>query len=153
MTACGPGVERIAEEVTQLSPTQRTALMTSDSLIGPHAIREMVRRVQDHEIDLLIGTQVMAKGHHFPMLTLVGVVDSDLRSRRRRPARRRAHLSASPAGRRPGRAGRAAPLPPTYMPEHPVLQALVSGDRASFYEREADERHEHGMPPSAGWRP
>jgi primosomal protein N' (replication factor Y) len=149
MTACGPGVERIAEEVTQLFPDQRMALMTSDSLIGPHAIREMVRRVQDHEIDLLIGTQVMAKGHHFPMLTLVGVVDSDLGlgGGDLRAAERTYQLLQQVAGRagRAERAGRV--LLQTYMPEHPVLQALISGDRASFYEREADERHEHGMPP------
>ena len=130
MTACGPGVERIAEEVTHLFPDQRTALMTSDSLIGPHAIREMVRRVQDHEIDLLIGTQVMAKGHHFPMLTLVGVVDADSGPGRRRPARRRAHLPASPAGRRPGGAGRARRprLPPD-------LHAGASGTPGAGFRR------------------
>ncbi|QQP88938.1 primosomal protein N' [Skermanella sp. TT6] len=149
LTACGPGVERIAEEVTQLFPDQRTALMTSDSLVGPHAIREMVRRVQDHEIDLLIGTQVMAKGHHFPMLTLVGVVDADLGlgGGDLRAAERTYQLLQQVAGRagraeRPGRV-----FLQTYMPEHPVLQALVSGDRDSFYEREAEERHIHAMPP------
>src|SRR3954469_18988330 len=142
MTACGLGVERIAEEVTHLFPDQRTALMTSDSLIGPHAIREMVRRVQDHEIDLLIGTQVMAKGHHFPLLTLVAVVDADLGlgGGDLRASERTYQLLSQVAGRagraeRPGRV-----LLQTYIPEHPVMEALLSGDHAGFLERESEER-------------
>src|SRR5690606_10931278 len=78
LAACGPGVERLAEEVALLFPDARVAIMASDLLTGPRATAELVRRVTDQEIDILIGTQVVAKGHHFPMLTMVGVVDADL---------------------------------------------------------------------------
>ena len=78
MTACGPGVERLAEEVGALWPEARVELMTSDTIWSPSAAADIVRRVQAHEIDILIGTQLVAKGHHFPNLTLVGVVDADL---------------------------------------------------------------------------
>ncbi|HEY6336421.1 MAG TPA: primosomal protein N', partial [Alphaproteobacteria bacterium] len=76
--ACGPGVERLAEELAGLHPEARVAIVASDTLGGPEAIAELVRQVAEHEIDVLIGTQIVAKGHHFPMLTLVGVVDADL---------------------------------------------------------------------------
>ncbi|MGH6962360.1 MAG: replication restart helicase PriA, partial [Dongiaceae bacterium] len=78
LAACGPGVERLAEEIQSLLPNARTAVMTSDTVTGPLGAAELLRRVQDHDVDLLIGTQMIAKGHHFPMLTLVGVVDADL---------------------------------------------------------------------------
>jgi primosomal protein N' (replication factor Y) len=149
LTACGPGVERIAEEAQMLFPDRRVALMTSDTLVGPNAIEDMVRRVQNHEIDLLIGTQVMAKGHHFPLLTLVGVVDADLGlgGGDLRAAERTYQLLQQVSGRagradRPGRV-----FLQTYMPEHPVMQALAACDRDTFYQREADERHIHAMPP------
>ncbi|TAN55842.1 MAG: primosomal protein N', partial [Magnetospirillum sp.] len=77
-TACGPGVERVAEEALALFPHIRMAVMTSDTCAGPHAAAEFVRQVAAHEIDLLVGTQIVAKGYHFPMLTVVGVVDADL---------------------------------------------------------------------------
>ncbi|CAO3423465.1 primosomal protein N' [Azospirillum doebereinerae] len=149
MAACGPGVERIAEEVAELFPDARAAIMASDTLFGPRAIQEMVRKIGDHELDIVIGTQVMAKGHHFPMLTLVGVVDADLglNGGDLRAAERTYQLLHQVAGRagrgeRPGRV-----MLQTFMPEHPVMQALAAGDRDGFYQLEAEMRQEAGMPP------
>jgi primosomal protein N' (replication factor Y) (superfamily II helicase) len=149
LAACGPGVERLAEEVAQLLPQARVEVMTSDTITGPRAAEELLRRMQGHEIDLLIGTQMIAKGHHFPMLTLVGVVDADLglQGGDLRAAERTYQLLHQVAGR----AGRAAHpgrvLLQTYDPSHPVLQALVAGDRDRFLRQEADDRRQAGMPP------
>ena len=149
LAACGPGVERLAEEIAALLPAARTAVMTSDTITGPLAAAELIRRVQDHEVDLLIGTQMIAKGHHFPMLTLVGVVDADLGLhggdlRATERTYQLLHQVAGRAGRadRPGRV-----LLQTYEPGHPVMQALVAGDRERFLASEADDRRSAGMPP------
>ncbi len=149
LAACGPGVERLAEEVAAAFPGLRAAIMASDTLFGPRAAAEMVRRVSAHEIDLLIGTQIMAKGHHFPLLTLVGVVDADLglSGGDLRASERTYQLLHQVAGRagRAERAGRV--LLQTYMPEHPVMAALIAGDRDAFLEREAEDRRARGLPP------
>ncbi len=149
MAACGPGVERIAEEVAELFPDARAAIMASDTLSGPRAIQEMVRKITDHELDIIIGTQVMAKGHHFPMLTLVGVVDADLglNGGDLRAAERTYQLLHQVAGRA-GRGERPGTVMlQTFMPEHPVMQALAAGDRDGFYQLEAEMRQDAGMPP------
>ena len=147
--AVGPGVERIAEEVMHLFPDARFALIASDTLGGPAAVAEMLRSVRDREVDILIGTQMVAKGHHFPMLTLVGVVDADLGlvGGDLRAAERTYQLLHQVAGRagraeHPGRV-----LLQTYDPGHKVIQALVEGDRDRFLEAEADDRRRAGMPP------
>ncbi|WP_052473326.1 primosomal protein N' [Paramagnetospirillum magnetotacticum] len=147
--ACGPGVERVAEEAALLFPNARVAVMTSDTCSGPHAAEEFVRRVSDHEIDLLVGTQIVAKGYHFPLLTLVGVVDADLGldGGDLRAGERTHQLLSQVAGRagraeRPGRV-----LLQTYQPDHPVLGALRSGQRDAFIAREAEARRDTGMPP------
>ncbi len=147
--ACGPGVERVAEEVATLFPDARVAMMTSDTLSGPQALRTVIEQVKEGAVDLLIGTQVMAKGHHFPMLTLVGVVDADLGLAGGDPrASERTfqllHQVAGRAGReeRPGRV-----MLQTYMPENAVMQALASHDRDSFLAVEADQRRQLEMPP------
>jgi primosomal protein N' (replication factor Y) len=149
LAACGPGVERLLEEVTALFPDQRTRVVSSDTLTGPAAAAEFVRAMADREIDLLIGTQVVAKGHHFPWLTLVGVVDGDLGLaggdlRATERTFQLLHQVAGRAGRaeRPGRA-----LVQTYDPEHPVMQALATGDRDRFLDTEAENRRAAGMPP------
>ena len=146
---CGPGVERVAEEVAERFPTARVAVMASDTLIGPNAVGTLVKQVQAHEIDLLIGTQIMAKGHHFPMLTLVGVVDADLglNGGDLRAAERTFQLLHQVSGRagreeRPGKV-----LLQTYDPEHPVMQALLCGERDRFLALEAEGRRNHGWPP------
>ncbi len=147
--ACGPGVERVAEEVAALFPDARLAVMASDLIHGPAQAAEMVRAVTDHEVDLVIGTQLVAKGHHFPLLTLVGVVDADLglAGGDLRASERTFQLLQQVAGRagreeRPGQV-----LVQTHMPDHPVISALVSGDRDGFLEREAEERRLRGLPP------
>ena len=149
LAACGPGVERVAEEVAELFPDARAAIMASDTLTGPHAIQEMVRRIADHELDIIIGTQVMAKGHHFPMLTLVGVVDSDLglAGGDLRAGERTFQLLHQVAGRA-GRGDRPGTVfLQTYMPEHPVMQALKAHARDGFYALEAEMRQDAAMPP------
>ncbi len=149
LAACGPGVERLLEEVAALFPDQRTRIVSSDTLTGPAAAAEFVRAMDAREIDLIIGTQVVAKGHHFPWLTLVGVVDGDLglAGGDLRAAERTFQLLHQVAGRagraeRPGRA-----LVQTYDPQHPVMQALATGDRDRFLETEAEDRRAAGMPP------
>ncbi len=149
LAACGPGVERLAEEVALLFPEQRARVVSSDTLGGPAAAAEFVRAMQAREIDLLIGTQIVAKGHHFPWLTLVGVVDGDLglAGGDLRAAERTHQLLQQVAGRagraeRPGRA-----LIQTYDPGHPVMLALASGERERFLEIEAEGRRSAGMPP------
>ena len=151
--ACGPGVERLAEEVSELFPGARTTIAASDTVAGPAAAAALVKRIEDHEVDLIIGTQIVAKGYHFPLLTLVGVVDGDLglTGGDLRAAERTYQLLYQVAGRagreqsREQRAGRV--LVQTYMPEHPVMAALTSGDRDRFLEAEARARRDAGMPP------
>jgi primosomal protein N' (replication factor Y) len=149
LVACGPGVERVAEEVAEMLPEARIEVMTSDTMAGPHAAAELVRRVEERRVDVLIGTQIMAKGHHFPLLTRVGVVDADLglAGGDLRAAERTYQLLSQVAGRagrgeRPGKV-----LLQTYMPEHPVMEALIAGDRERFLEREAENRQARGLPP------
>jgi len=149
LVPCGPGVERLQEEVAARFPAARTALMVSDLLPGPRAAAELADAMVAHRFDLLIGTQIVAKGHHFPMLTLVGVVDADLGlgGGDLRAAERTYQLLHQVGGRagreeRPGRV-----LLQTYMPEQPVMQALVAGDRDRFLEAEAEMRREAGLPP------
>jgi primosomal protein N' (replication factor Y) len=147
--ACGPGVERLAEEVAALHPTARVSILASDTLDRPQRVAEFVRAVEAREIDVLIGTQVVAKGHHFPYLTLVGVVDADLglEGGELRAAEHTYQLLAQVAGR----AGREA-LPgkvviQTTQPNHPVMQALAAGDRDGFLAAEAAIRRARGWPP------
>ncbi|MBT3307044.1 MAG: primosomal protein N', partial [Alphaproteobacteria bacterium] len=149
LAACGPGVERLAEEVKHLFPDIRTTIAASDTVTGPKAAAELVRRIEDHEVDLIIGTQIVAKGYHFPLLTLVGAIDADLglSGGDLRAAERTHQLLYQVAGRagRADRAGRV--LLQTYMPEHPVIQALQAGDRDAFMAAEADGRRAAAMPP------
>jgi primosomal protein N' (replication factor Y) len=123
--------------------------MTSDTLTGPESAANLVRAVQDREIDLLVGTQIVAKGHHFPHLTLVGVVDADLGlfGGDLRAAERTYQLLHQVAGRagraeHPGRV-----LLQTAEPDHPVMQALAAGERDRFFEAEAAAREGAGLPP------
>jgi primosomal protein N' (replication factor Y) len=147
--ACGPGVERLAEEAAARFPDARIEVMASDTLTGPGAAAAFLARMESHEIDLLIGTQVVAKGHHFPMLTVVGIVDADLglAGGDLRAAERTFQLLSQVGGRagradRPGRV-----MVQTVQPDHPVMIALASGDGAAFYEEETRQRREAGMPP------
>ncbi len=149
LTPVGPGVERITEEAAQAFPDARLLVMASDTLPGPHAAAEAARAVAEREIDLIIGTQIVAKGWHFPHLILVGVVDADLGlgGADLRAAERTVQLLHQVAGR----AGRAdfpgRVLLQTFSPEHPVMQALLRGDLAGFQEQEMAERMPGGWPP------
>ncbi|MSO64551.1 MAG: primosomal protein N' [Alphaproteobacteria bacterium] len=149
LAACGPGVERLAEEVAAAFPAARMAIMASDTLTGPTAVADLIRLIGERQIDVLIGTQIVAKGHHFPFLTLVGVVDADLgmAGGDLRAAERTYQLLSQVAGRagreqRPGQV-----FLQTYMPDHPVIQALASGDRERFIAQELAARQSQGMPP------
>ncbi len=149
LTPVGPGVERITEEAREEFPEARRLVMASDTMPGPHAAAEAARAIEAREVDLIIGTQIVAKGWHFPHLTLVGVVDADLglAGGDLRAAERTVQLLHQVAGR----AGRAeAPglvLLQTFSPEHPVMQALVAGDLAAFMAREAAQRRPGHWPP------
>ncbi|HTV88635.1 MAG TPA: primosomal protein N', partial [Stellaceae bacterium] len=149
LVPCGPGVERLKEEAAALFPAARTALMVSDLLTGPRAAAELAEAMTAHHYDVLIGTQIVAKGHHFPLLTLVGVVDADLGMaggdlRATERTYQLLHQVAGRAGReeRPGRV-----LIQTYMPQAPVMQALAKGDRDGFLAAEAAARRTAGLPP------
>jgi primosomal protein N' (replication factor Y) len=149
LVPCGPGVERLLEEVTARFPAARVALMVSDMLAGPRAAAELAQAMSERRHDVLIGTQIVAKGHHFPMLTLVGVVDADLGlvGGDLRAAERTYQLLHQVGGRagRAERKGRV--LIQTFMPDQPVMKALASGDRDRFLEAEAAARRDAGLPP------
>jgi primosomal protein N' (replication factor Y) len=145
----GPGVERITEEAAAQFPDARTLVMASDTVPGPHAAAAAARAIAAREVDLIIGTQIVAKGWHFPHLTLVGVVDADLglAGGDLRAAERTVQLLHQVAGR----AGRAeAPgrvILQTFSPEHPVMRALVGGDLRAFMAQESAARRPGAWPP------
>lgn len=149
LAAVGPGVERLAEEVTALFPDARTAVLSSDLFSSARALKEAVGDIAAGGADIIIGTQLVAKGHNFPKLTLVGVVDADLglQGSDLRAAERTFQLMRQVAGR----AGRAeAPgeaLLQTHQPDHPVIRAILNGAEEDFWSAEASARQAVGMPP------
>ncbi len=148
--AVGPGVERVAEEVGSFLPDAKTALLTSDAAENYEELQSAIRAMQEGKTDILIGTQIIAKGHHFPKLTLVGVVDADLglAGGDLRAAERTyqlLHQLAGRAGRERGMEGEV--LIQSFLPDHPVMQALLSGDRDAFMALELESRRMAGMPP------
>ncbi|WP_114951882.1 primosomal protein N' [Sphingosinicella terrae] len=149
LVACGPGVERIADEVQSLFPEARTAVVTSDTIWSPAKAAEFVARMEAGEIDIVIGTQLVTKGYHFPNLTLVGVVDADLglsggdlRAAERTFQQIQQVSGRAGRGEKPGRV-----LVQTHDPSAAVIEALVSGDTEGFYAAETEARREAGMPP------
>ena len=148
-TACGPGIERIAEEAALLFPESRQLVMASDTITGPDQAARLVQDMTERRIDILIGTQIVAKGHHFPYLTLVGVVDADLglEGGDLRAAERTWQMLSQVAGR----AGRAlhpgTVILQSWQPDHPVIRTLAAGDRAGFLATEEESRRAAGMPP------
>jgi primosomal protein N' (replication factor Y) len=149
LVACGPGVERISDEVSRLLPHARTIVATSDTLWSPEKAAEFVSRVENKAVDIIIGTQLVTKGYHFPELTLVGVIDADLglEGGDLRAAERTFQQIAQAAGR----AGRGEKPGEVYIqtrnPNHPVIAALVAGDRDAFYDAETEQRKSAGAPP------
>lgn len=149
LVSIGPGVERVEEEARHIFPDARVAVFSSDTVMDAEAARSLVATMAAGEIDILVATQAAAKGHNFPNLTLVGVVDADLslRGGDLRAGERTFQLLAQAAGRagrheKPGRA-----LLQTYSPEHAVMQALAAQDRDAFVEAEMAMRRDAGLPP------
>jgi primosomal protein N' (replication factor Y) (superfamily II helicase) len=149
MSAVGPGVERLAEEAAALFPEARMAVLSSDLFGSARALKAKIVEIAQGETDIIIGTQLVAKGHNFPRLTLVGVIDADLglQGSDLRAAERTFQLMRQVAGR----AGRVdvpgVAVMQTFQPEHPVIRAILSGDEEGFWRAEADERRATGMPP------
>jgi len=150
MAAVGPGVERLAEEVAARFPDARVAVLSSDLLGSARALKEKIAEISGGGADIIIGTQIVAKGHNFPLLTLVGVIDADLglQGSDLRAAERTFQLMRQVAGR----AGRTAERKgeawlQTHQPEHPVIRAILGGDEEAFWRAEAAERRVSGVPP------
>lgn len=150
MAAVGPGVERLAEEVAARFPEARVAVLSSDLFGSARALKEQIAAIAAGGADIIIGTQIVAKGHNFPLLTLVGVIDADLglQGSDLRAAERTFQLMRQVAGR----AGRTAERKgeawlQTHQPEHPVIRAILGGDEEAFWRAEAAERRAAGVPP------
>lgn len=147
--ACGPGVERIQEEVQNLFPQARIAVIASDLMETDTQLRETLADIKDHKYDMIIGTQIIAKGHHFPKLTCVGVVDADLGlgGGDLRAAERTFQLLHQVAGRAGREDLRGHVYLQSFVPDNKVMQALLAHERDLFYEVEAEEREAAFMPP------
>ena len=149
LVACGPGVERLGEEVNAIFPDARTIVLSSDMAGGVKRLRLELDAVAKGEADIVIGTQLVAKGHNFPLMTCVGVIDADLGLANGDPraAERTFQLLSQVTGRA-GRAGQASTgYLQSYQPEHPVIQAIRSGDREKFYSQEIEARRLAKLPP------
>lgn len=149
LTACGPGVERVAEEVCMRFPTAKVEILSSDNAGTFSAMSKIIAKMERREIDILVGTQIIAKGHHFPDLTLVGIVDADLglMSSDLRAQERTYQLLSQVSGR----AGRAEKNGTVYIqtlyPENNVLKSLLNNDRDSFINIEKSSRKLLNYPP------
>ncbi|MDQ1848921.1 primosomal protein N' [Gemmobacter fulvus] len=150
MAPVGPGVERLAEEVTARFPDARVAVLSSDLFGSARALKAQIESIAQGGADIIIGTQIVAKGHNFPLLTLVGVIDADLglQGSDLRAAERTFQLMRQVAGRA-GRSGerRGVALLQSHQPEHPVIRAILGGDEEAFWRAEAAERRAAGVPP------
>jgi primosomal protein N' (replication factor Y) (superfamily II helicase) len=149
LVPCGPGVERLAEEVAQKFPDLRRITLSSDFPGGAERLRQELDAVAEGVFPIVIGTQLIAKGHNFPGVTLAGVIDADvgLASGDPRAAERTFQLLQQVTGRagrgeKPGHG-----LIQTYQPDHPVLRAILANDSEGFYRAEIAERQVAGMPP------
>ena len=149
LIACGPGVERLADEVAEIFPTARLMTLSSDFPGGTERLRQELQAVARGDADIVIGTQLVAKGHNFPQLTLVGVIDADvgLANGDPRAGERTFQLLQQVTGRagrgqRPGRG-----LLQTWQPDHPVIRALLSGNAERFYSEETEARRRADLPP------
>ncbi len=149
LVACGPGVERIADEVKALWPQARTAIVTSDTLFSPARVADFVKSVEAGDIDIIVGTQLVTKGYHFPNLTLVGVIDADLgleggdlRASERTFQQIMQVAGRAGRGQKPGRV-----FIQTRMPEGEVIKTLIEGDTERFYAVETENRRRANAPP------
>lgn len=149
LSSIGPGVERIAIEVKELFPKANIEILSSDTALNPHTLREIVERMEKGEIDILIGTQIVAKGHNFPNLTFVGIVDGDLSLKGGDPrAGERTYQLLTQVAGRAGRTGlKSRAMIQTYYPDNEAFQALLNNDREGFLNIESDMRALTGLPP------
>src|SRR5262245_25531072 len=149
LVACGPGVERLEEEVAALFPEKRVLVLSSDLVTSIERMREEFREIEEGRVDIVIGTQLVAKGHHFPRLNLVGVVDADLGlgSGDPRASERTFQLLHQVIGRAGREEGRGVGYLQTHQPEHPVMKALIAQDREAFYNSEIALREHSAYPP------
>jgi primosomal protein N' (replication factor Y) len=147
--ACGPGVERLEEEAKSLFPGRRVLVLSSDLVVGIERMQEEFAAITAGDVDIVVGTQLVAKGHHFPKLNLVGVVDADMGLGQGDPraAERTFQLLHQVAGRAGREAGQGQAFLQTHQPEHPVMRALIVGDREAFYASEIEARERFGYPP------
>jgi primosomal protein N' (replication factor Y) len=150
LVACGPGVERIAEEVTERWPDARMMILSSDLIPGLTEMRAIIRKIEEGEADIIIGTQIVAKGHHFPDLATVGVIDGDLglaQGADPRAGERTFQLLHQVTGRAGRSFARGRGFVQTHMPDHPVMQAIVKSDREAFLNHEILVRQSAMLPP------
>ncbi|MGB8743230.1 MAG: primosomal protein N', partial [Xanthobacteraceae bacterium] len=147
--ACGPGVERLEEEVHELFPEARVLVLSSDLVATVERMREEFAEIAEGRFDVIIGTQLVAKGHNFPMLNLVGVVDGDLGLSNGDPraAERTFQLLHQVVGRAGRDAGIGRGFLQTHQPDHPVMRALIAQDREAFYDAEIELREKTHYPP------
>ncbi|ARE39924.1 Helicase PriA essential for oriC/DnaA-independent DNA replication [Rhodovulum sp. P5] len=145
----GPGVERLAEEAAELFPEARIAVLSSDLFASARELKAQIEAIAGGAADIVIGTQLVAKGHNFPLLTLVGVIDADLglQGSDLRAAERTFQLMRQVAGRAGRGEEKGLALMQTYQPEHPVIRAILTGDEEGFWRAEAAERRAAGVPP------
>lgn len=145
----GPGVERLAEEVAERFPQARVVVLSSDLFASARALKDKIVEIAGGGADIIIGTQLVAKGHNFPLLTLVGVIDADLglQGSDLRAAERTFQLMRQVSGRAGRAEKRGEALLQTFQPEHPVIRAILSGEEEKFWRTEAAERQTVGMPP------
>ncbi|WP_342708590.1 primosomal protein N' [Bradyrhizobium sp. B124] len=164
LVAVGPGVERLQEEAAHIFPEARTMVLSSDLITSIETMRSELNEIAEGRVDIIIGTQLVAKGHNFPRLNLVGVIDADLGLSNGDPraAERTFQLLNQVVGRAGREQGRGVGYLQTHQPEHPVIKALIANDREAFYASEIDIRERTGYPPfgrlasliiSAGDRP
>ena len=164
LVAVGPGVERLQEEAAALFPNARTMVLSSDLITSIETMRSELNEIAEGRVDIIVGTQLVAKGHNFPRLNLVGVVDADLGLGNGDPraAERTFQLLNQVIGRAGREQGRGVGYLQTHQPEHPVMKALIASDREAFYASEIEARERAGYPPfgrlasliiSAGDRP
>lgn len=146
---CGPGVQRIAEEAKHLFPDARIEMITSDTISTPKKAAEIVRKIEQNEIDIIIGTQMIAKGHNFPALTIVGIIDGDLglEGADIRAGERCFQILQQVSGRAGRAKDKGKVFIQTYLPEHPVMVALKENDRDKFYNYEINNRKNSQLPP------
>ena len=149
--AVGPGVERLEQEAAELFPQSRILVLSSDLVESVERLREELEDVAEGRFGIIIGTQLVAKGHHFPKLNLVGVIDADLGLANGDPraAERTFQLLHQVVGRAGREEGRGLGYLQTHQPEHPVLRALAAGDRDAFYTSEIELREKTQYPPFA----